>query len=516
MEQKRGLCSQGIEEEHHKPDERRNGLEEEAPPKEKEEEDRPKDKQKRKGVPPLKRGGRPRDPLSEHDKQIDQEVQQRRQRPEIVCWKRERMWIPALEVPEDLLENSNLSVSQNASPLTQDKSREACWRLNEPCGQVEVHWTEDDAPRETCIMLGKENLLIFKLSGQNQNQGRRINLPSSDGSYLVIVPENWDRDEALSGPPPVAPEPVSLTGYQAHFFMLEKGGSGKIAFRSVGNESIVIEPKASQLELVGVRLNDASEDMGPLFGIEPPKIRALDNRAWEGIGEIVVGEEGSGGAKWRRQFRIDPHVMEQAMPSEVAARRGGWYFLRIYDKKDDLLDSLDFRFLATLREIRIPPSSPIPSEGGHMPVKVELIHEPNCVLKAADKVAPGIQAKQEDNKSILTIPPNPACDRTYWRVGPHDGPLVEVVVLVERLWWAVGQEDNTPSDWEDKPLSLLREDFIATSKKALWLRLPRRRWVDRVIMGFEPTKGRTYVVRVEESMIARVLVKSCGNSLPVV
>jgi hypothetical protein len=50
---------------------------------------------------------------------------------------------------------------------------------------------------------------------------------------------------------------VSFTGYQAHFFELEKEGDGKIAFRTPTGKSFVIESKAPQFELVGNRLNDA-------------------------------------------------------------------------------------------------------------------------------------------------------------------------------------------------------------------------------------------------------------------
>jgi small subunit ribosomal protein S9 len=484
------------------------GAEEEAQPKEGEE--HPQAKQENKGVAPGKRGGRPRGSLSERGEQIAQENQHRRQKPEVVCWKRERRWILAVEVPDDLLTNPNLSVRQNALPLTQDESREACWHLNQACGKVEVCWIEDDSSRETRIELGEENCLLFKLSGQNQNQGRRVNLPSS-GSYLAIVPDTWDRDDALSGPPPVAPEPVSLAGYQAHFFIVEKDGSQKIAFRAGEDVPVEIKSKAPRLGLVGVRLNDASEDMGPLFGAGPPKIRALDDRVWKDIGAIVVGEEGGGKGRWRLEFSVDPDEIEQAMPCEVTTRKGGWYFLRFYDTGGDLVESLDFRFLSALKEIRILQSSAFPPGGGHKPVRVELLHEPICVVQQADDIAPSIQIEHEDNKTTLTIPPDPAYDRTCWRVGPQGGPVVEIAVLVERLWWAVEQEDNEPSEWGDKPLTLLPEDFAATSKKALWLRLPKRRWVNRVLAGFEQQEARPYAVRVGERAIA-IPLRDFGDS----
>ncbi len=280
---------------------------------------------------------------------LTQGAKQRRPKPEIICWKKERQWIPAVEVPEELFESPNLAVLQNGlPPLTQDESREGCWHLKEAYGQVVVQWKEDEVAREIKIALGEESYLLFKLSGQDQNQGRRVKSPSS-GSYLVMVPDNWESDDTLSGRPPAKPESVLLIGYQAHFFELEKDGDGKIAFRTPTGKSFVIESKAPQFELVGTRLNEASGDRGPLFGERSPQIRALDDQTWKDVGTIVVGEEGSGKGRWRKPFSPIPGGTQQDLPSEVAARKGGWYFLRFYDTNDDLIESLDFRFMSQFK-----------------------------------------------------------------------------------------------------------------------------------------------------------------------
>jgi len=464
---------------------------------------------KREPLEPGKRGGRPRAPTPDREKQPLQEGKPRRPKSEIVCWKRERQWILAVEVPEELLENSGLAVLQDGSHLPQDESREACWSLGRASGELVVRWNEDEAPREARIPLGEENYLLFKLSGQNQNQGRHVKSPSS-GSYLVMVPDDWERDDTLSGPPPAAPEPVSLAGYKAHFFELEKDGDGKIAFSAPTGKSFVIESQALQFELVGSRLNEASGDKGPLFGENPPQIRAPDNQGWKDVGTIVVGAEGSGKGKWRQSFSPIPGGTRQDLPSEVAARKGGWNFLRFYDTNDDLLDSLDFRFICALKKIRILQPSPLPSEDGHRAVRVEFLHELGCSVQPADGLT-NIHIKREDYKTILTIPPDSTYDETRWLVGPVGGPHVEVTILVERLWWGIGEERNAPSEWEDQPFTLSRDDFAATSKRALWLRLPRRRWVDKVLVGFEQPKARPYDVKVTEKTIA-VPFREFGDS----
>ena len=409
-----------------------------------------------------------------------------------------------VEVPEELLGNSGLVVLQNASPLTQDEYREGCWRLEQAFGEMVVHWNEDEDTKESKVSLSEENYLLFKLTGRNQNQGRRVKSPSS-GSYLVVVPEAWERDEALSGPPPVAPELVSLAGYKAHFFDLERTGDRKIAFRSAEGESFVIESKASRFELVGTRVNDATEHMGPLFGERPPKIRTVSAQMWSDVETIVVGEEGVGKGRWRLAFHPVQHLIEQDPPCEVTNRKGGWYFLRLYDANDDLVESLDFRFIGGLKGIKVYQPSPLPSEAGHTTVSVELFHEPDCYIQPAGGLEGGVLIKHEDDKTILTIPPDPTRDETCWLVGPQDEPQVEVTILVERLWWAVGDEDDAPPEWEDQLLILAHDDLAATSGKALWLRLPKRRWTDEVLVGFEQSRADRCAIQVTRRDVAKPL-----------
>ena len=449
---------------------------------------------------PGKRGGRPRSGAKAEEKMVGQPTEPRRQKPEIICWKRERQWIPVVELPEELFESRNLVVVQNGLRLIQDESNEGCWQLREAYGQVLVRWEEDELARETKVALGEERYLLFKLSGRDQNQGRRVKSPSS-GWYLVMVPDNWERDDTDSGPAPVAPEPVSLAGYKAHYFQLDRDGGGKIALRAPTGEPFVIESKAPQFELVGNRLYDASESVGPLFGERSPAIRALDTLTWKDVRTIVVGEEGSKRGRWRKAFSPTLGQIQQPLPLEVAARQGGWYFLRFYDTNDDLVESLDFRFLCALKEIRIHQPPPVPSEDGHSPVQVEFLHEPRCAVRPVDGPA-HIQIERQDDKTILTIPPDPACDESHWLVGPEAGPQVQVTILVERLWWTVGEEHNAPTQWRDKPFALTRDDFAATSTRALWIRLPKARWVDKVFVGFDRTRARPYPVKVADSAVA--------------
>lgn len=447
---------------------------------------------------PINRGGRPRDLTVGIEKQPPRKPKIRALKPEIVCWKRERQWLLMVEVPEEFLGNSNLTILQNDLSLSQDESEETCWRLRQLHSDVTVCWNEDGAVQEAKVELGHDDYLLFKLSGLDQ--GRLVKFPSS-GLYLVIAPEAWERDEELSGPAPVAPEPVLFTGYRAHFFDLEKGGDQKIAFRLPDREMKIIESKAPRFELIGSGIGDASEHIGPLFGESPPRIRALDAQAWSSVRTIIVGEEGRGRNRWRMSFSPDPDQTEQDLPPDVADRKGGWYFLRFYNSDDDLIESLDFRFLSALRGIRLHQPLHLPARDGHESACVEFLHEADCAVQPVTDLT-NIQIERQGDKTILTVPPNSACDESRWSVGAAGGPRVEVTINVERIWWAVGEENNLPAEWHDRPVVLSREDLKATSSKALWLQLPKRRWVDRVLVGFERSKARPYSVKVTERTVA--------------
>lgn len=503
-EEARRQAEEEHKEEEHKEEEARRKAEEAQ--RKAEDEAHLKGEEETRRLEPGKRGGRPRGERKgrEEEEQQKAEAEPRRLRPEIVCWKEGWSWILGVEVPEDLLEDPDLSVLQDGAPLTLDESCEGRYRLRRASGKVEVSWSEtvEEDRREIDLADEGRAYLLFKMRGQWQGLGRRVRQATS-GWCLIVVPDDWERDEEVSGPPPVNPEPVSIDGYQAHFFYLSRDDARKIAFVTPGGEKIEIETRATRFELIGTPLNDSREDVGPLFGGGPPRIRALYERGWRNVGTVIVGEEGGGKRGWRTQFSPDGDQVEQYLPNEVAKRGSGWYFVRFYDTNDNLLESLDFRFMSALQEIRIPDHPSLPSAEGHTVVDLEFLHLSDCEVQLTDGPADSLQITHEDQKTSVTIPPNPAWDETYWIIGPKGGrPQVEVTILVERVWWASGEEDTVPPEWTDRPLTLSRDCFAATSNKAIWLRFPRPRWVDKVDVGFDRSKSRPYRVEVGRRELA--------------
>ncbi|MBU2610398.1 MAG: hypothetical protein KJ606_05565 [Chloroflexi bacterium] len=463
---------------------------------------------------PEDRGGKPRE-LSNKDengyvKKIEALAKAVKEkalslRPEVVCWKDARKWFIGLEIQEEYQEFGGIVVTQDGVLIQKDGRGR--WVLLKTTGIVQVRWEEIGYQKE--IRLDKP-YRVFRLSGMNQGRSVRY---ATFGYYRVIVPDDWQRDERISGPDIQSTEPVCITGFQAHYFLLERGSDSKICFRTSTGEPITVPTRASRFELIGNQLSsDASDDIGPLFAERPPRIKASDQNIWKGIKTIVVGQEGSGRKRWRTHFAPNPDNIEQIFPDELHNRRGGWYFLRFYDLEDTLVESMDFRFVSALKEIVVHPHSPLPGLDGHSSVPIEFVHTSGCAIRLAEGSDESLQVQRTEDKTVAVIPPNPVWDRTRWSIEIDSRLHTDAVILVERVWWAVGDEDvaKVQPHWSEKPIIAPREAFSATSKQVLWLRLPKERWIDTLLVGFAKYSSRIYKVEVTKKHVAIPLSDFAG------
>ena len=450
---------------------------------------------------PLKRGGRPRGPTEQFKIEQLLGTKLRSLKPEIVCWNEGWKWIDGIEVPEEL---EILSIAQNEELLEHDNADELRYRLKHAEGAVKIIWTggEKDIP----LVGGKRNYLIFKMRKDWKGLGRLVKRPST-GYYLAIVPQGWKLDEEVSGHASVAPENIQLDGYKVHFFYQKQ--STVMCFITAIGDRIRVESGGPRFQLVGREIGDASEDMGPLFGEQLPRIKTLNEKGWSDVGVIVVGEEGSGRNKWRTQSVTQVGAKEQKVPEEIANRRGGWYFVRIYDNNDNLLESMDFRFLTALNDIRIESSDFLPGPNRYDNVTVQFLHQTGCKAELVDEdIQHALKIRRESGKTIVTVPPKPDCDKSHWILRDGDTEI-EITVLVERIWWTVGVMGVVPTNWVDKPIILSRKHFTAISEKTLFVRFPCPRFVKEIDVGFYRSKSRSYQVEVEKKEVAIPLRDFC-------
>ena len=474
-----------------------------------EEEEKPESARK---PSPGERGGRPRGPTKRDEIEQLQEKKTRTLRPEIVCWNKEWEWIVGIEVPEKF---ASPNVIQNGESIKPHDSDEARYSLRYIKGIVKVTWNEGEQDREIKIPVMEDgrSYLIFKMRKNWKGLGRVVRRPTA-GYYLAIVPCGWKRDEEMSGSAPVAPENVQISGYKAHFFALRQNENTSIAFIDANGGRIPVKSGSSSFQLIGKELPDSSEDMGPLFGEEPPCIKATDEQIWDNVGVIVIGEEGSGRNRWRTQFSPQESMIDQKMPDDLANRQGGWYFVRIYDKDNNLLDSMDFRFSAGLKSIQIMNPRCLPEKGGYCDVEVKFNHQVNCNIEPESEMEQGFEISRGSSLTIITIPPKPYCDKTHWTVVDADDKTkvnakTKITILIERVWWNAGDLNGAPANWRDRIIALSRQDFTATSEKALWLKFPRKRWVTKIEVGFNRDRSRPYNVDVEKEVMAVPLRDFC-------
>ena len=182
-----------------------------------------------------------------------------------------------------------------------------------------------------------------------------------------------------------------------------------------------------------------------------------------------------------------------------------------------MIDSMDFRFLTSLRAVTVSKHSCLPGPKGHHHVKIHFTHEPNCRVQLDSKPTKrGIHVEHRRERTSAIVPPEPAWDQTYWQAASDDRSKVKIDVLIERVWWSLEEEDGDTllpkSDWKDKPIHIPRSMFRATSRKAICLWFPNPGWMKKVRVGFEGSRSRTYVVSANQRKVSIPLRDLCDAS----
>lgn len=435
------------------------------------------------GIPPEKHGGRPRETgatasSSSSTTEREAHVAERRPQPELICWRQGMNWVVGAEV----FENSTPArwVVTQTSTLPEDEQRPGRWPLTEPLGPVDlVH----DNGGESFRFPG-DAFRIFKLFGSQHDRGRHMK-SLTRGRFLVVTPLDWARDTESGAREIMAPEYVVGARYRSHHLQVADDLGGPPAFITAADR-LELPTQSPGFELEGDRLPDAHPEAGPLFHGSPPQLRSLRNVTYR---TVVVGEEGP--RERTLGWRAAAADFEELRPS-IAARRAGWFFMRLYDENDDLIDGLDFRFSAQLQAIEEDAVPPIPSPDGHSPAHFRLVHGEDCEVEPVGTSMDGlfVTRKQNDGHSI-EIPPLPHCDETRWTIRERNGAEVETCLRVDRVWWSVADEASEPAAmvWKDRRLELRAEDLAATSRRVLRVRLPTASFAREVRVGVEPDRS---------------------------
>ncbi|RJX17454.1 MAG: hypothetical protein C4575_13120 [Desulforudis sp.] len=430
-------------------------------------------------------------------------VEVRLPRPRVVCWC-EGSWHVGVQVPEELLDLNGLSIRHDGHSLEESRRLEGCWPLAGLDGLVEIGGT--DAPALRLDRLQQKGQPCFVFRGWDDRMGplpaaRRITV----GKVVVIVPEEWSRDRVASGSAPVADEAVAVPGYRAHFFNLTRD-SGLVSFVLPDGTNFSLETGARQFELVGEFLDlDPDHEMGPLFVGRPPRIRPVRQSVWDGTGRVVLITRAS-----RRREAVELELKGNQKELDLFTRdndRGlesGCYWVVVYDRERYEMERLPFRFVPGWKGVKVQPQ-PVPHFpplGGHQGTVVDILFNSETVPDIRGDVFDGeVQTEWADGRLRMMLPPRPRFDEVDLEVRVNQGRMVPVRVILERIWWALGNEDERFSDlkWRDNVVDLDRDWFRPTSQKVLWIRWPCGGQVLGAIfaveMGFDPDARKQYLVK---------------------
>lgn len=444
---------------------------------------------------PAERGGRPRG-TGALDKKAATATCKRdvgrvpSSRPELVCWKEGMAWVVGVEVPEDLAEQDLRVVDGEGNNLQEDHLHDLRWPLKEPLGTVTVRWSDQAVESERCFGASDHRMFKIAKSGESGRCVARV----TRGNYVVIAPQALSRNEEVGGRAPVAPENVipEQARVVAHHLIVA-GEGDTLLLSGIGLSHIEVRSStAIGYQLIGSTIKDAHTRAGPLFVLEPPHFCV------EGAEEpslFVIGVEGpSTGPRSRRAAVSFGELREWLDDNEP-----GWFYVRAYNAFDELLESLDFRYVKGLEAVEVDELSPLPGAEGHRPVTVAFHVSASTVVIPIDG-PPEITSLNPARSKRVVLPARPDADRSTWRLSDGRERHVDVVVQVPRIWWALTASGNTeePRAWSDRLCMLSVDDLQPTSPMHLSVLLPDTGWADEVIVGFrDASPRRLNVLRTE-------------------
>lgn len=445
-------------------------------------------------IDPAHRGGRPR---GSGEEAIDKPEMTRvsiRPRINVVCIKKGWSWGIGLELPDESDSYENIQVRQGNEFLERETSHEALWLLKERTHELLLQWIQHGENMEAGVTLDL-NRLVFKLEGERE-RGRLVR-NVSHGSYIAFAPANWMRDDFLAGLPRTQAENTDWEGFMAHYFDFEPGEAAVIAFRSEDGESKVLSKKL-ELDLVGNRIMDASETAGQLFGGLLPSLRSSTPNSIPLIRTLVVGEEGEGTKRWRAAFPWISESSIQTLPEEIAHRGAGWYFIRLYDGNDCLIDSIDFRYVPGLHSVTVKHG---PTQHLEWLAEVEFVHDASCSVFPVEGLSANAPVETFEGKTVAKmVTESMPQDLTHWVIEAQ-GSKILLSLDISQVSWNLCDNEKEPGQWQRHPIWLPRDQFKATGSYSISVWLPRAYHHKSVRVGFSRYKSQHYRLKNGERSV---------------
>ena len=380
-------------------------------------------------------------------------------RPELICRRSSEslQWEIVLSVPQECRIGK---VQHNDTPLFSENGE---YRLPRFSGNLLVAYS-DNAKKERIPLFDNGAPLIFKLRHDWEGDGRKVH-GITQGHFIVIAPSHWNR----TGHVPVEFERCEDAEYLAHYFYKDKGNTTD----DLGSfDKCSVTLTRTRFTLSGTRVFDDSEE-GELFVGDPPELELKRDIVWARLGE----EKKNG---WGKNF--DPATRL----GDVMNGRQGRFFLRVYDN-ETMVDSAEFRYYATLHEIRINGEPYVcdmllpPSSDGHASSTLQFTTADGAIIPPIlQKNYPYVTLGEDD---IVTVAPDPNGDEIICSLGTETSS-VDILIKLPHIWWRIKQIDGDAGAWRDTALVMTRGEFreIAYADGVMELRLPSH--IQRMNAGF--------------------------------
>jgi len=417
----------------------------------------------------------------------------------LVCFKDpDRMWRVAVELPEDFSARCDIKVVHDGHQLEPVRFGENRWPLHRLNGNVEAAEVGNGRQRWQLEIVSDE-CLLFKLLEDCETEEGRLVSTANRGEYLAIAPQDWPVPES-SGIRPSRERNVGIPGHVGYRFIVREGVLPRLEFGRRGFQREKVQFRTACFELVGERANaEFSEYQSPVFLKSPPSVRSSDMESWSRVQKVVLGVAGRGHNKWKNGFKPNSTNNEIQLSEHLNGRTGGWYFVRLYDENEVLIDSLYFAFAIMLRSIKISGVSALPAANGHAKARLEFEHDKSASIEVYGEHEP----LQFDAGTAFVVPPRCDCERVDWQLIWPGQPPLKCTTRIERIWWALGSKSAPPTDadWTDKPVTGKRAHFFAASDKVLFIRLPCTSSISGFGAGFTRVAARRYAAVADECCV---------------
>ena len=423
------------------------------------------------------------------------------------CWKRNKIWYFGLKVIHEQSIGTCNEIRQENDLLAKSDLGDNLWILNS-FSPVALYFSKADETIELRFNIVPAKLvapLLFKL--HTPDKGKLTKYPST-GTYLMLVPADWQPDGQLAVESVDEKETILLNNFKTFKINLRETSNSLIVFRKPDEELICLAQQRIRFCLDKTNSIQLQDEAEPLFGVKFPRVIDRE-QSWNDIGTIMISDQMG---KYQTLVKSPfPLTTSKELDLNHIKNRGEdaidkivniIFILDIYDRFNVLLESISFKYLDNLQEIKIDDYPILPGSSGHAEISVHFIHDQGCEIGIASNEATGVALRSDDKGTVATISPIPALDITRWLVRDSQNRQLSLTTRLNRIWWQLANHTKIPEKNHAKDIPIKISSFNSGGEPDLgvYIWLPEQ-YNDKFLIGFEKNRAKAYSKNANESGI---------------